>query len=152
IGLDGGVGATGGVVTVTTGGQILTSGDRSHAIFAQSLGGGGGMGGTVGDKLALSSVDDDVESTTTADVNIGGKGGSGSFSSQVTVSNSAFLQTIGDRSSGIWAQSIGGSGGAGGDYLQANIQSVAAGKTSRSFSLNVGGTGGTGATGGGVTI
>jgi len=152
IGLDGGVGATGGVVTVTTRGQIVTAGERSHTIFAQSLGGGGGMGGTVGDKLALSSVDDDVQSTTTADVNIGGKGGSGSFSSQVTVTNSALLQTSGDRSSGIWAQSVGGSGGAGGDYLQANIQSVAAGKTSRSFSVNVGGTGGTGATGGGVTV
>jgi hypothetical protein len=150
VGLDGGVGATGGVVTVTTLGQILTAGERSHAIFAQSLGGGGGMGGTVGDKLALSSVKD--EDATSAAVNIGGKGGSGSFSSQVTVANSALLQTIGDRSSGIWAQSVGGSGGAGGDYLQANIQSIAAGKTSRSFSVNVGGTGGTGATGGGVTV
>src|SRR6185503_16579960 len=79
-------------------------------------------------------------------------GGSGSISSQVTVTNSAVLQTTGDRSSGIWAQSIGGSGGNGGDYLQATIQSVAAGKTSRSFSVNVGGTGGTGATGGGVTV
>ena len=152
VGLDGGSGATGGAVTVTAGGQIVTAGERAHAIFAQSVGGGGGMGGTVGDKLALSSVDKDVQDTTSAAVHIGGTSGSGSFASQVSVTSAAALQTAGDRSSGIWAQSVGGSGGAGGDYLNASIHSVGSGKTSRSFSVNVGGTGGTGATGGGVTV
>jgi hypothetical protein len=150
IGLDGGTAATGGVVTVTTSSEISTLGDRAHAIFALSLGGGGGMGGTVGDKLALSTGED--EDTTSADINIGGEGGDGSFSQQVTVNNSAQLFTYGDRSSGIWAQSIGGTGGAGGDYLLANIENIKGGKTSRSFSLNVGGNGGTGAVGGGVAV
>ncbi len=151
IGLDGGKAATGGVVTVTAKGQVQTFGDRAHAIFAQSLGGGGGMGGTVGDKLTINKGEDE-DTTTSASVSVGGKGGDGSFARQVTVGNAADLFTVGDQASGIWAQSIGGSGGAGGDYLQSEIQNVKAGKTSRSFALNIGGTGGTGALGGGVTV
>ncbi|EGF91748.1 outer membrane autotransporter barrel domain protein [Asticcacaulis biprosthecium C19] len=150
IGLDGGESAIGGAVTVTTKGLIHTAGDRAHAIFAQSLGGGGGMGGTVGDKLTVSPGGD--EDTTSANINIGGGGGKGSHSDQVTVINSATLWTQNDRSSGIWAQSIGGSGGAGGDYLQANIESVKADKTTRTFNLNVGGSGGEGAVGYGVKV
>jgi len=150
IGLDGGTAASGGVVTVNTSGEIATLGDRAHAIFAQSLGGGGGVGGTVGDKLALSTGED--EDTTNANISIGGDGGDGSFSQQVTVNNSAQLFSYGDRSSAIWVQSIGGTGGAGGDFLLADIENINGGITSRSFSLNVGGSGGTGAVGGGVAV
>ena len=152
IGLDGGTGATGGVVSVTTSGEIQTQGARADAIFAQSVGGGGGLGGTVGEKLKVSKVDDDDNSATSAAINIGGKGGSASYALQVTVNNSGDLVTGGDYADGIWAQSIGGTGGDGGDYLQATLQNVSADKTLNSFSFNIGGTGGSGGDGGGVSV
>ena len=45
----------------------------------------------------------------------------------------------------------GGTGGNAGDFLLANIENINGGKTSRSFAVNVGGSGGTGAVGGGVS-
>src|SRR5690606_3244048 len=41
-----GAGGDGGGVSVSTGGQTATHGDWSHALVAQSIGGGGGIAGT----------------------------------------------------------------------------------------------------------
>jgi hypothetical protein len=94
-------GGKGGDVTVqVNGGSISTTGSSSSAIYAQSAGGGGGAGGS---GLGLISV--------------GGSGTSGGLGGAVKVSNSATLTATGDQSSGIYAQSIGGAGGAGADNI-----------------------------------
>ncbi len=45
-GADGASAGPGGIVSVTNSGSITTDQDFSHAIFAQSIGGGGGTGGS----------------------------------------------------------------------------------------------------------
>jgi hypothetical protein len=46
LGGNGGMGGDGGAVTVTNHGLIDTSGRKAYGILAQSIGGGGGFGGT----------------------------------------------------------------------------------------------------------
>jgi len=89
--------SNGGDVTVTNNGSISTEGDISHAIFAESIGGGGGSGGRGGGLIA-----------------VGGKGGSGGNAGNVTVINTGSLFTKKKESYGIFAQSVGGGGGSGG--------------------------------------
>ncbi len=100
---EGGDGASAGsggetVVTVTETGSITTHGDRSHAIFAQSVGGGGGSGGSGGALVA-----------------VGGAGAAGGNGGRVDVTNKGTLETQGENARGIYAQSIGGGGGDGGN-------------------------------------
>ncbi|MGP6433912.1 hypothetical protein ACTZGS_28670, partial [Pseudomonas paraglycinae] len=107
IGGVGGIGNRGGLVTVTNQGAITTGGSNAYGIEAQSVGGGGGNGGTVSGsaqgKLAVS-------------LTLGGKGGVGGSGGDVAVTNAATgaIATWGDGSHGILAQSIGGGGGTGG--------------------------------------
>jgi len=89
--------SNGGDVTVTNNGSITTEGEISHAIFAESVGGGGGSGGRGGGLIA-----------------VGGKGGSGGNAGNVTVINTGSLSTEKKESYGIFAQSVGGGGGSGG--------------------------------------
>ena len=98
-GAGGGSAGDGGEVTVNNSGAITTMGAHSHAIFAESIGGGGGSGG--GGFSAFYSG--------------GGNGGAGGNGSTVRVTNSQRLETSGLDSRGIYAQSIGGAGGDGGD-------------------------------------
>jgi hypothetical protein len=95
---DGGLGGSGGPVTVNASGTILTQGDFSHGILAQSIGGSGGSAGTSGNLL----------------VSLLGANDNGGNGSTVTVNNSGAIQTEGNFSRGIFAQSIGGGGGTGG--------------------------------------
>jgi hypothetical protein len=92
----------GGTVTVENSGVITTAGDRSDSIFAQSIGGGGGVAGSHGG-ASYSPL-----------VSMGGEGGAGGSGAAVTVNNSGDLETSGDNSRGVFAQSVGGGGGAGG--------------------------------------
>ena len=96
-------------VTATNNGAILTLGDGSHGILAQTIGGGGGRGG--GGASSASGL-------VGLEVAVGGSGGNGGdtyyngSSSQVT--NTGTIVTFGADAGGILAQSIGGGGGAGG--------------------------------------
>ncbi|HWB50662.1 MAG TPA: hypothetical protein VG651_16255 [Stellaceae bacterium] len=105
IGGKGGAAGTGSAVSVTNNGSIATFGSDANAIFAQSVGGGGGTGGAVNGsaqgKLSLS-------------LTLGGDGGNGNAGGSVTVTNNKTITTAADGSHGIFAQSIGGSGGTGG--------------------------------------
>lgn len=128
VGGAGGDGGSGGVVTIngpTTGSPLFinTSGYASVGILAQSIGGGGGVGhdgsvfspsGTVGTGFTKGS------SYTTPTVNLGsvtnGSAGMSGIGGTVNVGSSAspfqsVLVTLGDDSSGLLAQSIGGGGG-----------------------------------------
>ena len=123
VGGSGGSGNTGGAVTIQNAGAIITTGDNSQGIFAQSIGGGGGSGsfsaavsGTVGTKSLLMSA---------LSVALGGDGGTGGDSKNDSAtglavkinSSGPWINTSGLNSQGILAQSIGGGGGNGGISL-----------------------------------
>jgi len=135
----GGAGGAGNTVTVYNGSTISTSGDDSHGIFAQSVGGGGGAGGM--------SIAATVSTSVALNLAMGGSGGMGNTGGAVTVDSiGGTITTTGDRSYGILAQSVGGSGGDGGFSIAAGISAAP------SVGLSMGGLGGTGSTGGAVTV
>jgi hypothetical protein len=105
-------------VTLNSGGRIGTAGEESHAIFAQSVGGGGGSGGFA----VAGSLSGDRGSF---NASIGGDGGGGGNGGRVPLGNVAaidgVLTTEGDRAYGILAQSVGGGGGDGGFSVAAGI-------------------------------
>ena len=139
MGGSGGAGGVGGNVTVNAASSITTAGTNAHAIFVQSVGGGGGSGGfsivgNIADGPAVSAA-------------IGGKGGTGADAGNVTVtSTGATLQTQGDRSYGLLAQSIGGGGGDGGFSVAGGIS------TGPAVSLGLGGSGGVAGNGAAVAV
>jgi hypothetical protein len=122
----------GGYVEVNNYGEIITHKDGSYGIFAQSVGGGGGYGGT---------VTSDAAGADSVTIGLGGKGGNGGDGGDVKVTVSGSIETFGARAHGVVAQSIGGGGGVGGD---------AKGQTSNA--LGIGGLGGKGGDGGNVTV
>ncbi|WP_132030241.1 autotransporter outer membrane beta-barrel domain-containing protein [Aquabacter spiritensis] len=103
LGGNGGSGNTGGEVKVTNTGSIVTLGDDSYGLYAQSVGGGGGIG--VG---ATSSDNKNLVINAT----LGGKGGSGNKGKLAEVTNSGSITTFGDEAHAIVVQSVGGGGGA----------------------------------------
>ncbi|MBB4082090.1 hypothetical protein GGR12_000929 [Brevundimonas lenta] len=146
VGLDGGVGAFSGDVSVDVAGHITTSGYEARGVFAQSIGGGGGRGGSAANAI--------VRAAGAATVTVGGTGGTGAISGDVTVDSDATIVTTGHRSDGILAQAIGGGGGTGGvaRTLAFQVGGPPPTTTTRTLSVNVGGSGGTGAVGGGVDV
>src|SRR5581483_6680204 len=106
-GASGGAGGFGSDVNVTNQAQLITQGDNSADIAAQSIGGGGGNGGF--------SIGAGLTGGKTLNLSMGGNGGSGGSSSQVVVNNSAStIASSGNNAYGILAQSVGGGGGNGG--------------------------------------
>ncbi len=109
----GGAGNTagsGGSITATNNGAILTVGDGAAGITAQTIGGGGGNGGGGAGSANGASF--------SATVDVGGKGGGGGDNSQISLSvnndGNAAILTFGANAPGIIAQNIGGGGGNGG--------------------------------------
>ncbi len=139
MGGNGSGGGAGGNVYLESSGSVFTAGDDSHALFAQSVGGGGGSGGF--------SVAGGISQSPTVQIGIGGKGGSGSNGGDVTlISDGPTNHTEGDRAYGIFAQSVGGGGGDGGFGVAGGITKEAA------VSFAMGGNGSTGGTGGLVFV
>lgn len=132
LGGDGDAAGNGGNITVINTGAIMTAGDDSHSIFAQSIGGGGGSGDTSG----------------AAVFTLGGDGAASGNAGIVDVTTGSSLETFGTNSSGIFAQSVGGGGGAGNG---GNVINVAAG-LNVSLSIGIGGDGGSGGNGNKVDI
>jgi hypothetical protein len=137
IGIEGGLGGEAGNVEVHAGGAITTHGLAAHGIHAQSVGGGGGAGGS----LERHGI---MEAANQVSVGVGGSGGQGGISGVVSVDNAAVIRTSGDDSHGVFAQSIAGGGGMGG-YIAQLDTSIGGGAGGSNFSLQMGGTGGTGA-------
>ena len=96
----------GGDVNVFASGPITTSGLDAHAILAQSIGAGGGM--AVGGQFASLSENPPAE---------GAKGDGGIV--KIELQPGAKISTSGAGAYGILAQSIGGGGGAVGDFSHA---------------------------------
>jgi hypothetical protein len=143
LGGKGGAGGSADVVWVNNQNTVTTLGDASHGIVAQSIGGGGGLGGVSVTTPASGGSNATVNLTTT----IGGRGGVGGSGSNVLVASTGRIDTSGQASYGILAQSIGGGGGNAGT-------SQAPDSTSTNWSLNLtlGGSGGGAGKGGAVTI
>ena len=93
-----GAGGNGGAVDITNSGKITTTGDGAHGIFGQSIGGQGGDGGNAVGIVAFA----------------GGSGVGGDGGSVTIANNGGKITTSGERSYGIFGQSVGGSGGTAG--------------------------------------
>ena len=94
LGMNGGVGNA-GVVNIDNAGTIITTGNNSEGVIAQSIGGGGGTAGSSSSSLRM-----------------GASGGSIGRAGDVVVRNSGgTISTSGDYSIGVVAQSVGAGGG-----------------------------------------
>jgi hypothetical protein len=89
-----GASGDGGSLAVVNTGDVITTGERAHAVFLQSVGGGGGA---VFTNAASSKVDLSAQNS--------GKGGNLSFTQNGTVA------TQGELAYAVFAQSVGGGGG-----------------------------------------
>jgi len=150
VGGSGGAGNAGGAVKVFNIGNIETFADQSHAVFAQSVGGKGGTGGT--SVAAAGAYGGDNLNVT---VGVGGTGGEGGIGGEVLVSNQKNINTHGDLSSGVFAQSIGGGGGTGGASVAGSatfFKGTAQNAKNVNLGFSVGGKGGKGNEGGTVTV
>ncbi|MBE3640288.1 autotransporter outer membrane beta-barrel domain-containing protein [Mangrovicoccus algicola] len=120
-----------GRVDVFNFGRVTTQGDSAFAIVAQSIGGGGGVGGTGSGVFASD----------------GGDGGAGGGGGRVTADldgsydGGAAVLTSGQLAHGLVLQSVGGGGGAGGNSLDGGVGEA----------LAIGGDGGEGGAGGRAT-
>jgi hypothetical protein len=149
IGGNGGSSGNGGTVTVTNGSAITTAGTNSAGVFAQSVGGGGGV--AIG--LGGSAQSTAGGGTFNLGFSLGGSGGGGGTGGTVGVTNTGSIQTVGDQSFGVFAQSVGGgggNGGAGSGSAQSSTSSESS--TTVSASLGIGGGGGTSGAGGSVNV
>ncbi|ENV44151.1 ESPR-type extended signal peptide-containing protein [Acinetobacter schindleri] len=159
-----GEGNKSGEVDVQHTGDIYTEGDRSSAVQAQSIGGGGGNGGNAS-TLAVNMQCDEVcadqlknenlssPPSTSISTSIGGLGGIGNDANTVTVNTKGLIQTQGNSSNGIYAQSIGGGGGDGGSTFANSTTITGAQKAgSSNFSVGIGGYYGSGGHGGDVSV
>jgi hypothetical protein len=138
-------GGLSGAVTLDSSTQVITRGNNSTGVLAQSIAGGGGNGGfsVVGGVQLASSGSANVG------VGLGGAGGSGNVAASVTATQTATVLTEGDDSFGLVAQSIGGGGGNGGFNVAGSLGG--SGGAAGSVGVGLGGDGGTGADAGSVT-
>ena len=90
-------GGAGGTASIVNNAQVTTQDSDSAGLMAQSVGGAGGDGG---DGAGI--------------VGAGGTGSGSGPGGEVSVGNAGHVETFGDRSHGILAQSVGGLAGAGG--------------------------------------
>ncbi len=148
MGGEGGGGATGGAVSVTNLGGILTQDYASPGISAASRGGNGGDGGNVYTGLIQA---ESKEGTYNITVDVGGAGGGGGTGKAVTVDNHGAITTESFVSDGIFASSLGGNGGSGGSNYNVQIAADVSGSKGN-LVTEVGGKGGDGAVGGAVTV
>ncbi|AJD49503.1 Outer membrane autotransporter barrel [Isoalcanivorax pacificus W11-5] len=125
--------------------EVVRTGQGAHALFAQSVGGGGGNGGFAG-AAALT-----LGQGASFAVAVGGQGGAGGDGGEVALTSTGeVLQTFGDGADGIHAQSIGGGGGDAGFGLA--LAASGGGQTNLSVGVAIGGAGGDGGTGNLVSV
>src|SRR5690606_23622295 len=128
VGQTGGSGGKGGYVKANIDGAIRTRGGDAGGVLLQSIGGGGGLAGSIGGDSSSNPILDRIgkAKNTVArgtdeegggygfGVDIGGRGGSGGTGGQIDIDFAGKIATAGDWADGLVAQSIGGGGGAGG--------------------------------------
>ncbi len=114
VGNGGGAGGDGRNVFVDIGGEIVTHGSSAFGLLAQSVGGGGGILGEIGDVRSPLSW------------GLGSNGDSGN-AGLVSVAASADITTAGNSATGIFAQSAAGEGFGGDVYVGVNNVAVRTG-------------------------
>ncbi len=119
LGGSGGFGGAGGNIEIDVLGGIETYGVAAHGLFAQSVGGGGGYAGNADMGINESGIN----------LAIGGSGGAGGNGGDILVNSTGTIKTHGDGSIGIFAQSVGGGGGIGGQIGEGFGFAGSAGKT-----------------------
>lgn len=146
IGNQGAAGAAAGTVSIVNNAAVITTyGDHAVGIDAQSVGGGGGKGGS-----AFSLGVSEVLSTS---VSIGGGGGSGGPGGAVSISNMNQVLTFGSNAPGLKVQSIGGGGGHGGAALATAFAiSQVPDVPALSVAVSIGGKGGSGNVAGSASV
>ncbi|MEO1192813.1 MAG: hypothetical protein AAFY02_13710, partial [Pseudomonadota bacterium] len=141
----GGGGGTGGnaqLANVQNRGDVTTTGAQSQGVVAQSIAAGGGIGG-----LSISANLSTSQSVSLGG-SIGGSGGAGGTAGRALINNSATVSTSGERSEGLFAQSVGGGGGNGGVAISANVSASG----SNGLAMAIGGGGGAAGSGGTVDV
>lgn len=159
LGATGGSGATGGAINAILQGAIRTEGGDADGALLQSIGGGGGLGGSLGADASSYPILDrignhsdnkerlsDEGSTYEFGVDVGGAGGTGGHGGNVSVNFGGKIATGGDWADGLVAQSIGGGGGVGGS------SSASGSKIKANAIIGVGGSGGAGGDGGNMSV
>lgn len=175
IGASGGTGGAGGAVTVANGGSIntgaiatgnasggtawsYTTGGDAVGMLVQSIGGGGGTGGTtdaaanLGPLFQFEDFLNPPSTSYTANVGVGGSGGAGGNGGTVLASNTGTITTLGERAYGVLAQSIGGGGGSGGAVDSTSDSVVGAIGKTYTAGVSVGGGGNAAGAGGTVML
>ena len=133
-GNDGGVGGNGGEVWANNDGTIVTKGEISDGIEAESVGGGGGSG-SGGGWFGGS-----------------GHGGSGNNGHKVSVANTGSISTSGGSSVGMLGSSVGANGGDGGSGNAAFVAvGASGGKGGKGGEVKLANTGSVTTTGGNAT-
>src|SRR6185295_14639727 len=115
IGGGGGASGDGGDVTVTnTGGDLIIEGDDAHGIFAQSVGGGGGVAGNV-DRGLKDGLGPIPPLSVARGLGVGHDGGSGGDgdAGAITITQNGDIVVLGDAADGIFAQSDATNGSSG---------------------------------------
>lgn len=156
VGGSGGAGGSGADVNFDLYGSVATQGDNATAISALSVGGGGGSAGT--------TVAASASALGAFSLGVGGSGGGAGDGGAVKVcrnvseaqanatcasdgtAGAGLVQTTGDGAMGLYASSIGGSGGQSGAVISGTVSST------ESVGLAIGGNGGQGGNGAAVTI
>ncbi|OZB05238.1 MAG: hypothetical protein B7X67_12455, partial [Rhizobiales bacterium 39-66-18] len=113
VGGAGGAAGTGNLVTVGNTSLISTQGDSAFGILAQSVGGGGGVGGLAVDSTSLSltaSITVGGSTAANANNNNAQQGATGGADT-VQITNSGTIKTAGSEAHAIVGQAIGGGGG-----------------------------------------
>ncbi len=155
IGREAGRGGAGGTVTVGNSVAITTNAggtagfEENHAIFAQSIAGGGGNGG-----IGLSGDVETPSESKTLTLGIGGSAGLARSAGAVTVNNGSTgsLAVRGAGSVGIYVQSLGGGGGSGAVGIAGSVAGAEDAKAQTQLELGLGGFGGGGGDGGLATV
>ncbi len=135
---NGGDGGDGAAVMITGSGTTSTEGNVAPGIYAHSVGGGGGYGGTT---VAATGI-----SAGAVDIAVGGSGAKAGKGETVTVMVERDIATEGDVSSGLTALSTGGGGGYSGTTISGSVGTLASSNTT------VGGKGGGGGDASEVTV
>jgi hypothetical protein len=148
----GGAGGNGGnvvsnVVASGTDGLFATLDHDAIAIMAQSIGGSGGNGG-INVTGALTYAD---EAGSSIGIGVGGFGGGGGDAGNTSLYINGDVQTFGNNSHAVVAQSLGGGGGNGGLNVAGGI-AFSKTKNSTVVSIGVGGFGGDGGHAGNVEL
>ena len=142
-----GSGGDGGDVSLQLAASVQTSQQHSPSIAAQSIGGGGGKGGTSFSGSITGSTSNSFDGTATVGGN-GSAGGSGGTISLITTGSR--LSSNGSFAPNILGQSIGGGGGHGGNST--NLQATFSGSTAYSLTPTIGGQAGSGGDAGTITV